>query len=186
MHPRASVASVAEIDFKLWAGYHELVPKPSDNRRNEMKNVGYSDLKTFGINPLTGEADAFCMRTLCDLNQQGAEMMRQYLGLGAGDAFAAGWNSEVNGQPTVASIMLTRDTIWSFAKFCLFCEGYDYIVEHSYGLIGLREEDSYTKPYLELCSEAGNRHKLLRNPTSHSTQPRVGDRNIHMATGRTD
>jgi hypothetical protein len=149
-----------------------------------MKHVKHDDLPKLGINPLTGEADAFGMRLLCDLNQQGAEMMRQYLGI-TGHAFEKNWNSMVNEQPAVGSIMLTRETLWSFAKFCLFSEGYDYIVEHSYGLIALRENDEYTKAYIELCDD-GDHHKLLRNPTSHSTQPRVGGRNIHMATGRTD
>lgn len=150
-----------------------------------MKHVNFNSMQEIGVHPLTGEADAFCMRLLCDLNKTGVEMMLAFLGMKPDTQLAKNWNSMVDNEPAVASIMLTRETLWGYAKFFLFMEGYEYIIEQPYGLYALQADEEQTAGYLRLCEAPGSEFKLLRNPTSHSKQPRMGGRNIHAMTGRT-
>jgi hypothetical protein len=150
-----------------------------------MKNIMREDLPKLGVNPLTGEADAYCMRVLCDVNEDGAELFRRFFGLPYDVVLSKNMNSMVGYKPAIASVMLSRTAMWEMVKFALFAEGHDYVVEMDYQYIGLKADDEYTERYLKICEEAPDHYKLTRNPTAGSTQPRVGDRNIHTFTGRT-
>lgn len=159
-----------------------------------MKTFHLNDLKTIGINPLTGEADAYCMRLLCDLSESGCLLVARYHGLRydssklGSDAspFTDNWNSMVGDVPAVASVMLTRETLWSIARFALYEQGYEYVIATDDTYYALKEWEEYTRPYLELAS--GNpAYKVFRNPAQTNTaQPRAGDRNQHAMTGRTE
>lgn len=84
----------------------------------------------FGISILTGEACAYSMRVLCDVNDDGVRLINKTFGMTIevdrptekyGGPFAIGMmrrhNSQVNGEPSVASIMLTWTMIEELIKF---------------------------------------------------------------------
>lgn len=152
-----------------------------------MKTYRWDDLKDIGINPLTGEADAYGQRLLCDLNEDGRELVEKFFGLPLGTALNPNWNSMVGEKPAVASVMLTRDTLWSLVKFHVFVvDDADAYVQNNYTITALNATGEYYAAYEKLCAEDSTvRAKFVRNPAKHSTQPRVGDRNVHAATGRT-
>lgn len=64
-----------------------------------------NDLRQFGIDPLTGEADALSYRILCDLTAAGRRIVAEALSLKL-DGFQENWNSGDKADPHVASIML--------------------------------------------------------------------------------
>lgn len=88
------------------------------------KHLTFSNLHTIGINPLTGEACAFSMRILCDVNDKGAELVKDFLGLPVGTKLADAWNREVNCYPAIGSIMVERGLFPSLARFALFRSGF--------------------------------------------------------------
>lgn len=74
-----------------------------------------------GVNILTGEADKYSMRMLCDLNRTGVRTVCDYFGINESPGmFNANWNSKVHGQDAVASFMLPKAAIRDLAEFCAF------------------------------------------------------------------
>lgn len=157
-----------------------------------MKTYKFDDLKAIGINPLTGEADAFGMRLLCDLSEKGADLVRRFLGLESGGSerhFQRNWNSMVGDDPAVAAVMLTRNTINDLMRFHAFAvENADAYVEGPYQITALNRDDEMYEAYEKLAAEGTSRcaRMFVRNPAKTSSQPRVGDRNVHAATGRAE
>jgi len=153
-----------------------------------MKNqtITTSHLEEIGINPLTGEADAYYMgRILCDLNEQGKETVREYFGL-SHEAFLPNWNSMVGGQPAVASIMLQRDTWSSLILFSLLRQGYDYVAVGGDAWIAMSNDDPATAGLLERVQKLEELYRLYSNVAKRSSQPSVGGRNVHQFTGRVE
>lgn len=73
-----------------------------------MKTVArMKDLEQFGIQPLTGEADALSFRILCDLTPEGMAAVKTCFKL-RGDCFYPAYNHNAG---AVASFMLPRDCI---------------------------------------------------------------------------
>lgn len=154
-----------------------------------MKSLSMSEVNQIGINLLTGEADAYCMgRILCDLNEHGVALVREYFGMAVAldpkVQFPANWNGMVGDEPSVASVMLTRETINHLIQFSLFREGYEYVVVHTYGYVGLNRDDEYYQGYVDLCASRGS-HNMIRNPSFTSGAPSEGGRNTHIFSGRT-
>lgn len=59
-----------------------------------MKSISnWSDLKQYGIHCLTGEACALSCRALCDLTEQGQDIIRRFYGLPYNAPFLDSWNS---------------------------------------------------------------------------------------------
>ncbi len=156
-----------------------------------MSNVhinGWSDLKKYGINPLTGEACALSMRTLCDLSEKGADLMCNFLGLQyrnpATTVFAQNWNSMVGEDPAVASTMLPRGLFPDLCKFAIFTV--------SRAKYALNSPDGAWHGYdADFVSDLGYSEEELfkripgewyRNPLA----PDAGSRNVHQFTGRTE
>ena len=84
--------------------------------KNKLMLDSWHDLERFGIEPLTGEACALGMRTLCDISPVGVELMESFFGI----RFAHGNNSwNHSGKDGWKSIMLPRDLFPSVAKFAL-------------------------------------------------------------------
>src|SRR4051812_43485661 len=108
-----------------------------------MKSIDcWRDLEQFGINRLTGEACAYGMRQLCDVNTQGASIIREFLGLGYNTKLAGNWNSRVNGEPSVGSVMLPYEIFGQLAVFCLLSDGAAAVsVSKSGKAIGFYPED---------------------------------------------
>lgn len=146
-----------------------------------------SDLTRFGVNPLTGEACSYSMRVLCDLSKEGVDFVSTFLGLRVtSDVFAANWNSTVNGNPAVASVMLTRGTLKDLIQFGIFyIEKCDVLITMADSwVVGLKATDEYYERYLKLAAD-DKRYSVVRNPMSHAHHPSVAGRNIHSFTGRT-
>lgn len=155
--------------------------------------VLYNDtclLSELGISPLTGEACAYSMRILCDLNEDGLLLVRDYFGWPQAAQLSENWNSQVNGKPAVASIMLHRDVFPSLVVFALFRKGYRYVAQDEswWHCTGFNDEDIEKRPvlklYLEKPAEFGKR--LFVNPKATSTAPSVGSRNVHAFSGRVE
>lgn len=141
------------------------------------------DLKLFGINPLTGEADRYCLRILCDLSQRGVDLVCEFFGMQAG-GFAENWNSHVGDEPAIASLMLTRDTLWELGRFALLhVEQCDIVVGRTDGMRGMNRDDPYCFGHIEYAQN----HDLpvTTNCAKTSRAPGSGSRNEHAFTGRT-
>ena len=90
------------------------------------------DLEPYGISALTGEACAYNLRLLCDLNARGVESVSQFLGLRARpQSFADPWNRTVDGEDSLGSVMLPRSVLQDLTTFLLFREGFDTLVVDS-------------------------------------------------------
>lgn len=150
-----------------------------------MKHIqNLNDLEQYGISLLTGEADRFCIgRILCDLNADGVNLLADYFGLPT-DAFLKNWNSQVNGQPAIASVMLSHTTLWEIARFALLSvDQFDVVVQTVDGLMGMNNDDRYNQKYLKMA-ELNPDIKIYRNMAKRSTSPGSGSRNQHMMSGR--
>lgn len=136
----------------------------------------WSDLRQFGINALTGEACAYSMRLLCDVNEDGRDALCDYLGIKP-EGFNAPWNSTVHEKLALGSIMLSRETLMPLAQFLLFRAGALACAPYGHCLTGVFDKDR-----LIAYEDAG--FKVQHNPLLHSTAPHVGSRNVHDMTGR--
>lgn len=153
-----------------------------------MKTIhGLNEMTTYGINPLTGEADAYSRRTLCDLSDEGVILLTAYFGLthttDACRAFPDNWNSMVGDKPAVSSVMLARGTMDDLVIFALFhVDQFDYVLQTPNGFSGFNDGDRYGDGYLKCAPPTG--YHLHHNCAKRSTQPHVGDRNVHAMSGR--
>lgn len=88
--------------------------------RKEKHISDWEDLLPYGICALTGERDGYCMgRILCDLSHKGAGIIRKFFGLPANCLLDSNWNSKVNGELAVHSIMIPASMFSSLAAFCV-------------------------------------------------------------------
>lgn len=144
--------------------------------------VGWGDLKQYGINYLTGEACAYSMRLLCDLSEEGADLMRRFFGLPHNATFNPQWNSMVGDKPAVASVLLSRGLFDDLCRFILLSCDMDIVLKSPDG-----SWCGYARPneavMLMVDGVAENKSwQVYRNY-------RVGipgDRNQHAFTGRTE
>jgi hypothetical protein len=141
------------------------------------------DLRQFGVNTLTGEACRLGMRLLCDLSEQGEELVCEFLGLPYGTELAPNWNTTVGDQPAKSSIMLTRDSLWELAKFAML-KDHDMVMQR--GVSGTLSAFNYDDPRASaaesLISSLDN-WTIFRNPYRSGNSS--GTRNTHEMTGRT-
>lgn len=157
-----------------------------------MLNVTYSTMpEHLGVNPLTGEACAMNMRILCDLNTEGATLIREYLGLPVDCPLSPAWNSSVGGKPAVGSIMIERNAFPGLVHFALLKAGFQYVYgrDDSASSSGFNDSDLDDYPdlqgYIDGTSHSAGFDKgarLYRNP--RSAGPSIGTRHIHAFTGR--
>jgi hypothetical protein len=174
-----------------------------DNQTPVRDNKHITDLhhlEQYGINLLTGESDAYCMRLLCDLNEDGVALVRTYFGMPkhveVKSQFNENWNSQVNGKPAIASILLAHEILWEIAKFALLhVDGYDYVVKN-YGLTGgdkgnrliqhyhARMNEYYALDDAEREKQGPLPFNIFINCAKTATGPRVGDRMVHAMSGR--
>lgn len=144
-------------------------------------------LTDYGLNPLTGEADAYSRRTLCDLSNEGIILLTAYFGLShtleAARAFPKNYNSSVGDKPAVASVMLARGTMDDLMIFALLhVDQFDYVMQTPGGYAGFNDGDQYGERYLHQGLPEG--YRLHYNAAKRCTQPHVGDRNVHAMSGR--
>lgn len=138
-----------------------------------------NDLRLFGINTLTGEADRLGMRILCDLSEAGIALVESYLGHTVKITHGSNMNSMVGDDASVASIMLSRDTLWDLAQYALFTVARvkAIVTSESGTLLGI-DADSLAK-----YRQAGFRNIRINLMHPDSSAP-YGDRNVHAFTGR--
>ena len=147
-----------------------------------------SDLDQLGLTLLTGEADAYGMRILCDLNASGLALIQDFFGLPVMCQFEKNWNSKVNGEESVASIMLAHEILKPLVVFALLREGYQYVLQDEgwWYATAFNPDDLEDKPgfshYLANPKRYGRR--LFQNIKSRSPAPSVGSRNVHQFSGR--
>ena len=147
-----------------------------------------NDLTDYGLKPLTGEADAYSRRTLCDLSDEGVILLTAYFGLThtteACRAFPENWNSTVGDKPAVASVMLARGTMDDLMVFALLhVERCDYVMQTPGGQFsGFNEGDQYGENYLRCALPEG--YHLHHNEAKRSHAPQVEGRNVHAMSGR--
>ena len=144
-----------------------------------MKHLtSWNDLKAYGIEALTGESCAFCMRLLCDLNEDGVALMRAFLGLSADTRLSRNWNSTVDGKPAVASVLLPRELFPVLCRYVLFLENYPLVWQGA-STFGLHEHELEHLPQHEHSN-------VVRNPAHVPGQAQIRDRNPHLASGRVE
>lgn len=146
----------------------------------------WSGLQQFGINALTGEACKYRMRLLCDMNEDGIELIRDFLGmqivLNPKAQFADNWNSAVNGKPALVSIMLPRGIFDDLCKFALMRAGMVWVVRTPSGdWMGYTDEDVVHYGLTREKLQMSNEWLVCANPTPAGG----GSRNQHAFTGRT-
>lgn len=145
-------------------------------------------LREFGVNVLTGEACAYSLRQLCDLNQNGVNLITEYLGMRADTVFNANWNSTVNGEPAIASIMLDHSFFDPFIIFCMFKAGVPLIIKslcYPVSYCAYSAEDMVNEVARIEAAEGQalrDSYKIYRNPKPSS----ASSRNLHVFTGRMD
>jgi len=140
---------------------------------------GWNNLQEYGINALTGEADAYSMRLLCDLNQDGVKLMQSFLGDTLTFNEGSNWNAQVNGINSIASVMLPYSILGDLCRFILFhVEQKIYVHEmHSGQFTGTNEK--FSEDILQDVKNTYVNYGKLRN-----AQANEGGRNVHAFSGR--
>lgn len=136
------------------------------------------DLDVFGVRVLTGEACAYGQRLLCDVNEDGQQLLREFWGLPT-LMLAPAMNERVGTKPAVGSVMLERRAVLGLARFAMFRSGALAFWEDRQacgGLVGLYNEQRVREYEAEGVA-------LEYNPTHRTEQPHVGARNVHAMLG---
>jgi hypothetical protein len=149
----------------------------------------WQDLAEYGIEVLTGEACLIGARYLCDLDEQGARIVRALLGLPHDARLAESWNTSGRIGPHVASIKLPTDLFNQLAVFCLFDAGCKHaIVTRNQGIYGITEprldgDDGAWRTVDEFRRVYGE-DAIVRTYTALD-HPGIGLDATHAMTGRT-
>ena len=99
-----------------------------------------TDLRQFGINYLTGEACAYGMRKLCDVNEDGVKLLSDFFGCPELN-LAQNWNSMVGEKPAIGSVMLTLSCVQDLSQFAFFAHGALAVVRTADSVNGVFEGD---------------------------------------------
>lgn len=145
--------------------------------------TGWASLAAFGINMLTAESCKFSLRLLCDLNAEGRELVADYLGVSL-EGFAPPWNSSVNGQPAVASVLFHRSSLDQLAEFAMFRDGAVALVMLAGGgVLGIYNQERLDtwEAHLKRYPQSGALRRNHLPPTSCQSE---NSRNVHVFTGR--
>jgi hypothetical protein len=133
----------------------------------------------YGLNCLTGEACAFGQRLLFDVNAEGRNLLCDFLGVASID-LQPNWNSSVNTDLAIGSIMLTADTAWNLVTFALLSvDKYSHVIPHQLEHHGAMGFDVDSEIALEYLQKAREHYRVIVNTTNGVS------RNVHQFTGRT-
>jgi len=140
-----------------------------------MKSIReWRDLEQLGINYLTAESCGLSMRLLCDVNQKGKETVEAFLRC---SLTSENWNSKVNGEPAVASVMLTRGVLDELAAFAWIYQTGNPARLSDRGVICMEHTDSVTDfERVERCYPG--------RWIGESNHPGNGIDNTHAMSGR--
>ena len=166
-------------------------------------------IESFGIATLTGEACAYSMRLLCDVNQDGVELINKAFGMTlsihtdtdyAGNAITSGMmrrhNSQVNGKRSVASIMLSWTMIEELIRFGIV-EKHLELGEIVISATPKKQPEGYTvnafmwggtqEEFEERFPDTDDyiqRNWNFHRYSIYGKQPRRGSMNVHAMSGR--
>lgn len=142
---------------------------------------GWKDLEKYGISFLTGESCAYSMRILCSLNEDGVQLLENFLSVKVDGRPWSGY--KINGKETVASIMIPYGLFSDLATFCLFhIEKMDVVILTGSYIVGC-SRDHYEE-HAETYKEVYGKAIVKRNPIN-PTVSRNG-RNVHQMSGRVE
>lgn len=137
----------------------------------------FSDLREFGINPLTGEACPWSQRLLCDLNERGRRIVLDMLGCDIGP-LPHNWNGGAEFSMMLPMAVLDIDVpLW-----CLISIGYTEFVVSKDGLCGrdAGDTDEEWEQYFDTLQMLSREPRKIW-PTGG---PRRGSRMVHAISGR--
>lgn len=130
-----------------------------------------NELKKYGIIWLTGEADPYALRVLCDLTDAGQNLIKEFLGLSDISTFK-NWNSS---EGATGSFLLPRCMYMDLVKFIMFhVEGMDCVSECYNGYHGYKSETVET-------AHESFKEKLIWNYNKTRS-----NRNVHAMSGRVE
>ncbi len=135
----------------------------------------FNDLKQFGIDILTGESCALSRRLLCDVTEEGRNLVIKALGV-PDISLSAPWNDGVG------SILLERDTLKTLCILALFedkncLEVWEFKKDGSFH--GLDLENLGLWNDYDKNENADNYEKIRKYKLFNSK-----DRNVHQFSGR--
>jgi hypothetical protein len=164
----------------------------------------WRDLEQFGIRSLTAESCNYSMRMLCDLTEQGKQIVADYFGLVLQDPLGHTLHSLIkaksnNPQMKVKDLELPEVQFTSFPEnrnsraiascyishamlndigvFCLLSQEEIYAAAiHEHQIRGYTEEEYFEIRAKDYCSR-------VRFYTKYKKHPHSGSRNIHAFTG---
>jgi hypothetical protein len=143
----------------------------------------FFDMAQFGVTGLTGESCAYSMRMLCDVSEEGKELLADFFGMPQ-LALERNWNGHVGDAPAIGSIMLQHDIVRALAQFAFFRKGALAVVSTDHEVNGVFTEEKL-KAYQDLIEKYPNcGYSLRRNHTLSSSAPMQGSRNVHAMSGR--
>ena len=144
-------------------------------------NQGWNSLQEYGINALTGEADTYSFRILCDLSEKGVLLLVSFLGGAVTFNDTSNWNSHVGDDPAVSTVMLPYSIYHDLCRFILFhVEKKTYVYEFESGQMTGTDESLAEDKDIRL----GIKNTYVNYGKLRNSQPNEGGRNIHIATGR--
>ena len=145
-------------------------------------------LKEFGILPLTGEACSYSQRLLCDLSEEGVQLMEDFLGVpgvpGLKDILPINWNLKVGEKDAIGSMLLHKDMLNSLIEFIaahvLNCYGWAEL-DGTFFIFETPEQWAMIPAY---SLEGANFYRNVAFKIEVAPSVSVGGRNVHQATGR--
>lgn len=141
-------------------------------------------LAEHGIDWLTGEACGLGMRGLCDLNDQGQEILKEALGI---EAPFPGMNN-----PRGKVVKLFREMIEPLVAFCLFYDGAQAVIMTNYRDNAIHSQfvygifDATSEEIRETVSKFNETHHGSIRVLSRQGDARNGLSNRHQFSGRVD
>ena len=156
-----------------------------------MKSINnWDDLREFGINALTGEADRTGQRILCDLNDEGRRIVYDLLGIPLYVKGESNWN-----RGSDSSMMLPYSLFKELAVWCLLvgkCKCAEVYVVTGHEGEGFRATNEIAglfdctreewEEHIAFYKSVGILVKRIRVRAEH---PGEGTRCTHQFTGRT-
>jgi hypothetical protein len=138
----------------------------------------WDDLVPYGIHLLTGEACAYAMRGLFDVDEDGQRLMEEFLGTSLsrdpwGGTFDHGYRRGVK------SVMLPYNIREQLFAFVLLQQGYTNVIvdKHTGTVTGTDDSEWATKRWT-------GGHRRYRRFGGGGNQPVVGSRCVHAMSGR--
>jgi hypothetical protein len=144
--------------------------------------TSFANLEQFGISALTGEACAFGMRTLCDVNEEGKQLLSEFFGISE-LTLCPNWNTLVDGAPAIGSVLLVRELLNPLARFAFFRLGALAVVCQQFEVQGIFDTDLLGR-YAEMLAKAESSQYLVYNLVPRNDVLPGCTRNVNVMANR--